>query len=75
MKLTSKRCNGIKSGYWSAAKKDDLTQKLGQIEDGSEKLISEICDGYCKFSAYLSYDALQDACETCPMNKLMEMIK
>ncbi len=30
--LTSERCSGIKSGYWSPAKKDDLVQKLGRIE-------------------------------------------
>lgn len=63
MKLTNKRCNGIKSGYWSAAKKDDLVQKLGQIEDNTEKLVSEIYDSYCKFSSCLSYDFLQEACE------------
>lgn len=33
MKLTSERCSGIKTGYWSFAKKDELVQKLGTIED------------------------------------------
>lgn len=32
-RLTAQRCSGIKSGYWSAAKKDDLVQRLGQYED------------------------------------------
>ena len=32
-RLTAPRCNGIKSGYWSAAKKDELVQRLGQYED------------------------------------------
>lgn len=32
-RLTAQRCNGIKSGYWSTAKKDDLVQRLGQYED------------------------------------------
>ena len=32
-RLTAPRCNGIKSGYWSTAKKDDLVQRLGQYED------------------------------------------
>lgn len=32
-RLTSQRCNGIKSGYWSTAKKDELVQRLGQYED------------------------------------------
>lgn len=32
-RLTSPRCSGIKSGYWSTAKKDELVQRLGQYEE------------------------------------------
>lgn len=32
-RLTHERCNGIKSGYWSPAKKDELIQRLGEYED------------------------------------------
>ena len=32
-RLTAPRGSGIKSGYWSAAKKDELVQRLGQYED------------------------------------------
>ena len=32
-RLTAQRFSGIKSGYWSTAKKDDLVQRLGQYED------------------------------------------
>ena len=32
-RLTAQRVNGIKSGYWSAAKKDELVQRLGKYED------------------------------------------
>lgn len=32
-RLTAPRCSGIKSGYWSTAKKDELVQRLGQYED------------------------------------------
>lgn len=32
-RLTGQRCNGIKTGYWSAAKKDELIQRLGEYED------------------------------------------
>ena len=28
-RLTAQRCSGIKSGYWSTAKKDDLVQRTG----------------------------------------------
>lgn len=31
-RLTAPRCSGIKSGYWSTAKKDELLQRLGQYE-------------------------------------------
>ena len=32
-RLTAVRVNGIKSGYWSAAKKEELVQRLGRYED------------------------------------------
>lgn len=32
-RLTHERCNGIKDGYWSAAKKDELIARLAQYED------------------------------------------
>ena len=31
-KLTSRRVNGIKQGYWSPAKKEELVQRLGAYE-------------------------------------------
>lgn len=32
-RLTAERRNGIKSGYWSPAKKEELVQRLGAYED------------------------------------------
>lgn len=32
-RLTERRVNGIKTGYWSPAKKDELIQRLGPYED------------------------------------------
>ena len=32
-RLTHERVNGIKEGYWSAAKKEDLVQRLAQYEN------------------------------------------
>lgn len=32
-RLTAKRVNGIKVGYWTAMKKDPIVQKLGEYED------------------------------------------
>ena len=32
-RLTAPRCSGIKSGYWSTAKKEELVQRLGQYDD------------------------------------------
>lgn len=32
-RLTSKRVNGIKEGYWTTCKKDEITQRLGEYED------------------------------------------
>lgn len=32
-RLTHKRVNGIKQGYWTAAKKDELVERLAAYED------------------------------------------
>lgn len=32
-RLTAQRCNGIKTGYWSAAKKEELIQRLAAYEN------------------------------------------
>lgn len=32
-RLTSERVNGIKTGYWSPAKKDELVQRLAEYEN------------------------------------------
>lgn len=32
-RLTHERCNGIKSGYWSASKKDELIERLAAYEN------------------------------------------
>lgn len=32
-RLTQKRVNGIKTGYWSTSKKDDLVARLAEYED------------------------------------------
>lgn len=32
-RLTQKRVNGIKTGYWSASKKDDLVARLAEYEN------------------------------------------
>ena len=43
-RLTHERANGIKTGYWSSAKKEDLIQRLAAYEDtGLEP--EEIMDG------------------------------
>lgn len=36
-RLTSRRVNGIKSGYWTAANKEEVVQRLGELEDAAEK--------------------------------------
>lgn len=32
-RLTKERNNGIKAGYWTTCKKDEVVQRLGQYED------------------------------------------
>lgn len=68
MKLTSKRVNGIKSGYWTAAKKDDVVQRLGAIEDKGPELLERSCRYIC------GNQAARGACEECPVDELRRMI-
>lgn len=43
-RLTHKRCNGIKTGYWSAAKKDELIQRLAMYEDAYSEQMQEMSE-------------------------------
>ena len=47
MRLTSERCSGIKEGYWTNAKKDELVQRLGWIEHQGPKLIQAARNKKC----------------------------
>lgn len=72
-KLTAERVNGLKTGYWSPAKKDQLIQKLGPIEAQGERLLGEICDSVCKY--LINDDAPEERCERCPVDALAKMVE
>lgn len=69
--LTCERCSGIKSGYWSPARKDDLVQKLGAIEHKAPPLLWEICGTKCDI---MYWDQIADKCSSCPVQKLSGLI-
>ena len=69
--LTAARVNGIKTGYWSPVKKDELIQKLGPLEEHGEHLLGEICDTVCR---HTGEPDLEDQCEKCPVDKLAKML-
>lgn len=49
-RLTHERCNGIKTGYWSAAKKEELVQRLAEFENlGLEPEYIGDLQEYCKY--------------------------
>ena len=75
MRLTHERCSGIKSGYWSPAKKADLIQRLGPIEELGHGLIERACDGLCRYPRELTPAALEAQCELCPLVRLDELIQ
>lgn len=67
-RLTARRVNGIKTGYWSAAKKDSLIQRLGELEERLETLASKADTAllYGSFSGYhaaVLHDVLDFAAE------------
>ena len=75
MNLTSERCNGIKQGFWSAAKKDALVQRLGPIEHVAPALLGSICDHYCNRPDLAGTQAeLDGMCLICPVTKLARLI-
>ena len=73
-KLTSERVNGIKTGYWSPSKKDDLVQRLGRIEHESPRLIEQICDDCCKHPFEMGQEELDERCQVCPLEILERLI-
>ena len=75
-KLTSERVNGIRSGYWSPAKKEELAQRLGALEHRGPEMLSDICDHYCKYVERYEFSEEQrmELCDNCPMNHLLVMM-
>lgn len=69
--LTCERCSGIKSGYWSPARKDELVQKLGAIEHKAPPLLWEICRKKC---VVMDREQMTDECSSCPVYKLSGLI-
>lgn len=72
MKLTSERCSGIKSGYWSKAKKDQLVQRLGAIEHKGAPLIQIACNKKCCGNQRLRMSGAM--CDNCEIYKLALLI-
>lgn len=67
-KLTSARVSGIKTGYWSPAKKDDLVQRLGAIEHQGPRLLDRVCAERC---IWHSVNPKKDhICDECPVTAL-----
>lgn len=75
-KLTSTRVNGIRSGYWSPAKKEELTQRLGDLEHRAPRILNDLCDHYCKYPGRedMTREERMEICNECPMNSLMRMV-
>ena len=77
-RLTHERVNGIRTGYWTAAKKEELVDKLGPIEHEAEGVMEQICEQRCAFRRPPlrpeNQEDMYDICEECPMNRLAELI-
>jgi len=70
----TRRSSGITDGYASNYRRDDLIQKLGQIEHRSEDYIGQMCERYCRHREEANEIGLEFICESCPMTQLMAMI-
>ena len=71
-RLTHERCSGIKTGYWSAASKETVTQKLGAIEAKAPKLLADVCEHACLWHAV--NPSMDARCKNCPVNALVALI-
>lgn len=75
-RLTHERANGIKTGFWSPAKKEVLVQRLGVIEQSHDSLIALVCDHYCNRPDIAGcQDELDGMCANCPLTKLDDLIE
>lgn len=70
MRLTSERCSGIKEGYWSSAKKDELVHRLGWIEYRGAELLRVACRKKC-----LVMDREQRTPKRCPNCELYQLAR
>lgn len=61
-RLTHKRCNGIKIGYWTPSKKQDLVDRLAAYEDTgvNPKQIIELQERDIAKIPYLEGDGYAD---------------
>lgn len=75
-RLTHERVSGIKTGYWSPAKKDELIQKLGPIEEKGSALAQRVCFDICRHTARedMTMDELRQHCRSCPMEQLVLLV-
>ena len=75
MPRLTKRSSGITDGFCSNYKRDDLIQKLGNIEHRSRSLAGKVCDQCCRHREDADEIGLEFICESCPLTALMELIE
>lgn len=73
-KLT-KRSLGLTDGYSSSYKRDDLIQKLGQLEYAGSQIAQEMCDFGCRYPMEADAYELDSICDACPIRRLVDMLK
>lgn len=71
-RLTHERVNGIKTGYWSAAKKEDIVQRLGPIENSGVGLILAACVKLCPHKG--PFNPRDPFCAGCPLATLSRLV-
>ena len=72
-KLT-RRGLGITDGFASGYKRDELIQKLGNIEYRGQELAGDICDHVCRYPGEADPEEMDSICEACPVTRMMELI-
>lgn len=71
--LTARRVNGIREGYWSAARKELLAQKLGALEEHGPRLVLDACTNICPHKG--PFNSQDIYCRDCPLQALEKLIE
>lgn len=74
MKLTYEKKESGFYRYGSLASQQELIEKLGRLEHGTDLIVADICDECCTRIVGMTPEEAESLCDRCPATRLAEMI-